>query len=129
MKSNISKQNNQAEAIPPSFLSPAGLLKAEHKKQRYRNIWMVPFGFLAILTLWISVLMRNLTPSDLTHGYQWVFYQLSMMNAIFMPVMLAVIASRLCDMEIKGSTFKLLYTSCSLEKCSILQSRYRYCPS
>lgn len=110
MKSNISKQNNQAEAIPPSFLSPAGLLKAEHKKQRYRNIWMVPFGFLAILALWISVLMRNLTPSDLTHGYQWVFYQLSMMNAIFMPVMLAVIASRLCDMEIKGSTFKLLYT-------------------
>lgn len=32
MKSNISKQNNQAESIHPSFLSPAGLLKAEHKK-------------------------------------------------------------------------------------------------
>ena len=27
-----------------------------------------------------------------------------------MPVMVAVIASRLCDMEIKGGTLKLLFT-------------------
>lgn len=110
MKSNISKLDDHTETVHHSFFSPARLLMAEHKKQRYRNVWMVPFGFLAILTLWISALMRNFTSQDLAHGYQWVFYQLSLMNAIFMPVMIAVIASRLCDMEIKGSTLKLLYT-------------------
>ena len=84
--------------------------RAERKKQRYRKVWIVPLGFLAILALWMSVLMRNFTAEDLTKGYQWLFYQLSLLNAIFMPVMLAVIASRLCDMEIKGNTLKLLYT-------------------
>lgn len=84
--------------------------KAERKKQRYRKIWLVPLGFLVILGLWISVSMRNFTQKDLAKGYQYLFYQLSLLNAIFIPVMLAVIASRLCDMEIKGNTLKLLYT-------------------
>ena len=84
--------------------------KAEQKKQRYRKVWLVPAGFLVILALWMSVSMRNFTTDDLTKGYQWLFYHLALLNAIFVPVMLAVIASRLCDMEIKGSTFKLLYT-------------------
>ena len=84
--------------------------KAEQKKQRYRKVWLVPAGFLIILALWMSVSMRNFTTDDLTKGYQWLFYHLALLNAIFVPVMLAVIASRLCDMEIKGSTFKLLYT-------------------
>lgn len=110
MKSNISKPDNRIETIYPSHFSPVRLWKAERKKQRYRNVWIIPFGFLTILTLWLSVLMRNFTPQELAHGYQWIFYQLSLMNAIFMPVMLAVIASRLCDMEIKGCTLKLLYT-------------------
>ena len=84
--------------------------KAEQKKQRYRKVWLVPAGFLIILALWMSVLMRNFTAEDLTNGYQWLFYQLSLLNAIFVPMMLAVTASRLCDMEIKGNTLKLLYT-------------------
>lgn len=110
MKTNITKHDGLSGTMQPLFFSSARLLMAEHKKQRYRNVWMVPFGFLTVLTLWICVLMRNFTSQDLAHGYQWVFYQLSLMNAIFMPVMLAVIASRLCDMEIKGCTLKLLYT-------------------
>lgn len=92
------------------WLETRSALKAERKKQRYRKVWMVPLGFLIVLALWISVPMRNFTAQDLTKGYQYLFYQLSLMNAIFIPVMLAVIASRLCDMEIKGCTLKLLYT-------------------
>lgn len=84
--------------------------RAECKKQRYRKLWVVPLGFLGILALWMSALMHNFTAEDLTKGYQWLFYQLSLLNAIFMPVMLAVIASRLCDMELKGNMLKLLYT-------------------
>lgn len=93
-----------------NFSETGSAYKAERKKQRYRNIWIVPLGFLAVLALWISVSMRNFTAHDLAKGYQFLFYQLSLMNSIFMPIMLAVVASRLCDMEIKGCTLKLLYT-------------------
>lgn len=93
-----------------NFSETYSACKAERKKQRYRKVWIIPLGFLVILALWISVSMRNFTAHDLAKGYRFLFYQLSLMNAIFMPVMLAVAASRLCDMEIKGCTLKLLYT-------------------
>ena len=32
------------------------------------------------------------------------------MNAIMLPLMLSVIASRICDMEVKGDTMKILFT-------------------
>ncbi len=38
------------------------------------------------------------------------FIALPVIEAILMPVMMAVLASRLWDMEIKGNTTKLLYT-------------------
>ncbi len=110
MKSNISRSNTYKETMHPPYFPHVNLLAAERQKQRYRNIWMMPAGFLAILVLWVCVLMHNLTSQELEHGYQWLFYQLSLMNAIFMPIMLAVVASRLCDMEVKGGTLKLLYT-------------------
>ena len=84
--------------------------KAEIQKQRCRKVWIIPLGFLTVLTLWVSVPMFHFTAQDLTSGYQWLFYQISLLNAIFVPMMLAVTASRLCDMEIKGNTLKLLYT-------------------
>ena len=84
--------------------------KAEIQKQRCRKVWIIPLGFLTVLTLWVSVPMFHFTAQDLTSGYQWLFYQISLLNAIFVPMMLAVTASQLCDMEIKGNTLKLLYT-------------------
>lgn len=109
MRSNTT-QNPHARSIAPSGILPVGLLGAERRKQRFRNLWTVPLGFLIILALWLTIPIRNFTGQDLARGYKYIFYQLSLINAIFMPVMLAVIASRLCDMEIKGNTLKLLYT-------------------
>ena len=43
-------------------------------------------------------------------GYSYILYQLPLLNVVLLPVMTAVIASRLCDMEIKGNTLKQLYT-------------------
>ncbi len=37
-------------------------------------------------------------------------YQFPILNSIMMPVMAAVVASRLCDIEHKGQTLKLLHT-------------------
>ena len=71
--------------------------KAEQKKQRYRKVWLVPAGFLIILALWMSVLMRNFTAEDLTNGYQWLFYQLSLLNAIFVQIGRASCRERVCS--------------------------------
>lgn len=110
MTLNPPKHDYETASLPPKAFPAGRLLKAERKKQRYRWLWTVPLGFLCVLLLWISVSIRNFSAQDLTHGYQYLLYELSLLNAIFMPIMLSVIASRLCDMEIKGCTLKLLYT-------------------
>ncbi len=86
------------------------LFWAEQKKMKRRFVWLVPIGFAALLMLWSMANIRNFTDADRAFGYAYLFYSYCVMNAIFMPVMLAVVASRLCDMEIKGNTWKLLYT-------------------
>lgn len=83
---------------------------AEQRKARRRHLLLFPAGILMILFLWGLWSNKTAAPSDLAQGYTSLLYQLPMMNAIFMPVMVAVIASRLCDMEIKGGTLKLLFT-------------------
>lgn len=47
---------------------------------------------------------------ELANAYSALLYALPVMNAILMPIVMALIASRLWDMEVKGSTTKLLYT-------------------
>lgn len=84
--------------------------KAEQQKARRRRIWLVPLGFLAFQILWSIWQLNTASPDDLETGYLMLFYGLPMINAILLPIMTAVIASRLCDMEIKGDTLKLLYT-------------------
>lgn len=47
---------------------------------------------------------------DIYLGYHALLYTLPIMNAILMPVSMAMLASRLWDVEIKGNAPKLLYT-------------------
>lgn len=88
---------------------------AEQQKQRRRRIWIVPLGFLVILFLWAFIGKHSLSAEDLARGYSYTLYQFPLLNVVLVPVMTAVIASRLCDMEIKGNTLKLL---CTLQKRS-----------
>ena len=88
----------------------ASFAKAETYKCRYRMLWAVPLGFLVILLLWNGRTFTTLAPSERPMGYAIALYSLTLTNAIIIPIMVAVIASRLCDMEIKGNTLKLLFT-------------------
>lgn len=83
---------------------------AERQKSRKRHLYSVPAAFLGFQFLWMIWQLRTSSAEELQHGYTMLFYQLPMLNAILLPVMAAVIASRLCDMELKGDTLKLLYT-------------------
>ena len=85
----------------------------ELKKNRHRLFFMLPGGFLLVLMLWSGYSNHNLSPERQAQGYQAMLYELPVLNCILMPMYLAVIASRLCDMERKGDTLKLL---CTLEE-------------
>jgi len=47
---------------------------------------------------------------DLAQGWLFFLYQFPLLNSIMMPVIAAVVASRICDIEHKGQTIKLLNT-------------------
>ena len=81
-------------------------LRAEQKKTRHRKVWLVPLGFF----FWMLWQLSSIKEEERITGYLMLFYQLPLMNTIILPTMISVIASRLCDMEIKGDTLKLLYT-------------------
>ena len=85
-------------------------LQAEYQKGRRRHLLLLPLGFLSFQILWAAWQLQNAAESELRTGSLLLFHHLPMMNAILLPMMSAVIASRLCDMEIKGDTLKLLYT-------------------
>ncbi len=85
-------------------------LRAERLKGRRRHLLLIPFLFLLFQILWAFWQLNRATPEELNTGYLLLLHHLPMMNTILLPMMAAVIASRLCDMEIKGDTLKLLYT-------------------
>ncbi|MCM1064579.1 MAG: ABC transporter permease [Eubacterium sp.] len=85
-------------------------LSVEYRKQRHLFVWTIPLVFLAALFLWGLAGQRSLSDYDLAQGYSYLLYQLPVLNCILMPIMLAVISSRICDMEVKGQTWKLLFT-------------------
>lgn len=85
-------------------------LSVEYRKQRHLYVWLIPLVFLAALFLWGMAGQRNLSDYDLAQGYSYLLYQFPVLNSILMPTMLAVLSSRICDMEVKGQTWKLLFT-------------------
>ncbi|HJD47564.1 MAG TPA: ABC transporter permease [Candidatus Mediterraneibacter norfolkensis] len=110
MRPAAQRRETQEQDARKQAVSRQHLFLAEQRKLRTRYVWLVPVSFLALLLLWTLASVRNFDDMDLATGYQYFLYSMSTMNAIFMPVMLSVVASRLCDMEIKGNTLKLLYT-------------------
>ena len=110
MRPAAQRRETQGQDAWKPAASRQHLFLAEQRKLRTRYVWLVPVGFLALLLLWTLASVRNFDDMDLATGYQYFLYSMSTMNSIFMPVMLSVVASHLCDMEIKGNTLKLLYT-------------------
>lgn len=82
----------------------------EFKKARHQKTIFIPLCFLAVLFLMSAFSYRDASDLEKAQGYASMFYQLPLYNCILMPIMLAILSSRLCDMEIKGQTLKLLYT-------------------
>ena len=83
--------------------------RAELQKAHHRHDLALCLLIPGIVVLWGGGLAPA-DPEELANGYSALLFSLPVIEAILMPVMMAVLASRLWDMEIKGNTTKLLYT-------------------
>lgn len=87
--------------------------KTEWMKVRYRKIGLMLAAFLALIILWILWSMEDAHVEQIRDGYRMAFIQIPLLDTTLMPTMIAMLASRLCDVEVKGDTLKLL---CTMER-------------
>lgn len=87
--------------------------KTEWMKVRYRKIGLLIAAFLGLIVLWVIWALSDAPAEQIWDGYRMMFLQISLMDTILLPTMIAMLASRLCDAEVKGDTLKLL---CTMEK-------------
>lgn len=83
-------------------------LSLELKKTRRRGIWLVPTALLLVIAVWAGRNMNN--ERFLEYGWLMTLFNVPLMNAILTPTAVAVLASRIIDMEHKGNTWKMLET-------------------
>lgn len=80
-------------------------LQKAHRRHDLLLCLLVP----GIIILWVGGL-RPASPDELGNAYSALFYSYPVIEAILLPITMALFASRLWDMEVKGCTPKLLYT-------------------
>lgn len=81
----------------------------ELKKTRGKLLSVI-LPVLAVICVWFLWMLHNPGPEMCRTGYTYMTIPQMMLNAIFLPVAIGVMASRLMDMENKGNTYKLLCT-------------------
>ena len=86
------------------------LLSLEFYKCRRRKITLVCAAVLAVELLWMNVFFAREGPEELQQGWMMLLYNLAMVDAIVLPLSVATLASRSCELEHKGNTWKLLET-------------------
>jgi Uncharacterized protein conserved in bacteria len=89
------------------FLSGLGV---EVKKTKYRKIWLVILGICLLHFMWLTWILVKSDSNRMKEAYDYILFEFPLLNSITLPVVIAMIASRLCDIENKGNTLKLLYT-------------------
>lgn len=83
-------------------------LSIELRKTKRRGLWLVLPSLLLIITVWAG---RNIGDERfLDDGWLMTLFDLPLLNAILIPTFIAVLASRIIDMEHRGNTWKMLET-------------------
>lgn len=93
------------------------LIKLEFLKLKRKkiglSILLLLFGEL-IWSLWAAS-----SYTDTYNGWCYLLYQIPTINTLLMPILIAILTSRLSDNEYKGDTFKLLCTMIDAPKLYI----------
>ena len=86
------------------------LLKLEFYKCRRRKIVLACAAVLAVELIWMEAFFTRQDTEDLKWGWMLLLYNLAMVAGIVLPICVAALASRNCELEHKGNTWKLLET-------------------
>jgi hypothetical protein len=89
-------------------------LRIEGSKHKRRYNLLLFFAALLLVMAFIYGNYRN--KAGMEEGWLVLFYNMPIMNSLFLPVVLAAFASRLADIEHKGGMLKCLYTFTSPQK-------------
>lgn len=84
-------------------------VRLEFFKMRGRYSWLI-LMFLLVQGAWQWWCMRSISHQQIVQGWQYYLYNLPVMNAILLPVLMAVLASRSADIEHKGQMLRQLRT-------------------
>ncbi len=82
------------------------LLQCEYRKTRRRHLLLTVLGITAAEICW--ALYGDYNSDMLKHGWMMFLYQFPLYNALFLPILSMLVASRLCDLEHKGVMLKQL---------------------
>lgn len=85
-------------------------LSMEFYKIRHRKIGLTVLMIIAVQFMWAFWAIKDKDGHKLSQIWMYSLYLFSTINCIMMPILVAVVASRLSDIEHKGNTFKLLKT-------------------
>lgn len=86
------------------------LLRMEFYKLRHQKMGVMIGGLALFQVFYIIWATRGMDTHELGQSWKSCLYTVFQLNIIIMPICIAMIASRLSDMEHKGSTFKYLKT-------------------
>lgn len=85
----------------------------ELRKLRHRHTPALFFAVFALISAWMAWCLNNMDVSRLSDPAAMIYINLLLMNTILCPITAAVLASRMCDMEQIGDTYKWL---CTIQK-------------
>lgn len=83
----------------------------EFFKLRRRRVLLMIVLFLSVEIIWAFINVRNsFTRTPDSAGWEGIITTISSMNGLFLPILSAIVVSRIVDMEHKGETWKLLWS-------------------
>lgn len=92
------------------------LLYIEHKKNKHKKIGLTVLALLFMQFMWAFGVSGRLSDAIFESGRLYYLGQFPVLNTIMLPFIVSILASRLCDYEHKGQTFKMLQTIITPEK-------------
>lgn len=103
-------------------------LSIELRKTKRRGIWLVPTALILFLMMWLGYSYAKRSGDFyIRFGWMDMLYNAPLLNAILVPTAIAVLASRVIDMEHRGNMWKLLETMQSRRALFFAKALYGFC--
>ncbi len=101
-------------------------ISIEFFKFRHRHIYLMATLFLLIEVIFLFMGMsRSISMKPENANWEALIVMFASMNGLLFPILIAVSVSRICDMEHKGNTWKLLLTL-SIKPGQVYAAKYIY---